>query len=52
MANGDKDRAWVLAKWSPEDGYILVDDLSCECPLSDAEFDALQQQADLSARGY
>jgi hypothetical protein len=35
---GNADRAWVIDQ-----------EFSCECPLTDEEFDALQQQADLIA---
>lgn len=46
-AGGNADRALVLARWSPEDGYIMNLELSCECPITDEEFDTLQEQADL-----
>lgn len=47
MAGGNADRALALSRWSPEDGYALIPDLSCACPLTDEEFDALQQECDL-----
>lgn len=48
IAGGNADRALVHARWSPEDGYVLVPDLSCACPLTDEEFDKLQEECDLT----
>lgn len=45
LTGGDKDKAYAICKWSPEDGYVIVPEDSCECKLTPEEEEALQVQA-------